>query len=165
MIYLILGLILFVYIIRKSNTNDLIKEANITTKEQKKELNEKTIKIKSTKLSCLFLIICLFSIITIPLIKYTSIELFFLNYFGTGIYKEQIYIPFTWYALPAFILIIRGIIIQVNIGDYVKQNYNLTEIEVDIKKEIKNILIKKPKKEEIEILEETPPIERLDENE
>lgn len=143
MLYLILGLILFIFIIRKSNTDDLIKEANITTNEQKKEFEDKVIDIKSTKFSCLLLLACLLSIIVIAIIRHTSIELFFIQYFDNALRKEEMYIPLAWYALPFFIIVVRGIIVEVNIGDYIKKSYNLTEVEVDVKGEVKNLLVKK----------------------
>ena len=143
MIYLLLGLIVFVFIIRKSNTDDLIKEANITTDEQKNNFIENVLKIKSTKSSCALLTASLISIIVIALIRHTSIDLFFLQYFDNILIKEELNVPYTWYALPLFIIIIRGIIIQVNIGDYIKKTFNLTEVEVDVKSEVKNLLVKK----------------------
>lgn len=143
MIYLILGLIVFLFIIRKSNTDDLIKEANINTEEKQKDLIENILLIKSTKTSCILLAAVLISIILIALIRHTNIDLFFIQYFDSVLKKEGLNLSLTWYALPAFILIIRGIIIEVNIGDYIKKTYNLTEVEVDVKGEVKNLLIKK----------------------
>lgn len=143
MIYLLLGLILFIFIIRKSNTDDLIKEANLTTKEKLKSFNENVLLIKSTKFSCILLCATLLSIIAILLIRQTDIDLFFIKYFDSILVKEGLNVPITWYALPFFILVIRGIIVEVNIGDYIKKTYNLTEIEVDVKGEVKNLLIKK----------------------
>lgn len=143
MIYLLLGLIIFVFIIRKSNTDDLIKEANLTTIEQKKEFNENVLLIKSTKFSCILLSATLISTIAILLIRQTNIDLFFIKYFDNILVKEGLDLPITWYALPFFILVIRGIIVEVNIGDYIKKTYNLTEVEVDIKGEVKNLLVKK----------------------
>ena len=155
MIYILLGLILLVYIVRRSNTSDLYKLANITTDEQVKNYDDSILVIKSTKFSCLLLLCALISLITITLIRHTKIELFFMNYFGTEIYRDDISINFAWYALPFFIIIIRGIIIEVNIGDYLKKNYNLTEEEISVKEAVKGLLFK-PKKqtEEIETLEE-----------
>lgn len=155
MIYILLGLILLVYIVRRSNTSDLYKLANITTDEQIKNYDDSILVIKSTKFSCLLLLCALISLVTITLIRHTKIELFFMNYFGTGIFRDDIYIPFAWYALPFFIIIIRGIIIEVNIGDYLKKNYNLTEEEISAKEAVKGLLFK-PKKQtaEIETLEE-----------
>lgn len=143
MIYLLLGLIIFVFIIRKSNTEDLIKEANITTEEQKNSFNENVLLIKSTKFSCTLLGLTFLSTLLILLIRQTDIDLFFIKYFDTVLAKEGLNVPITWYALPFFILIIRGIIVEVNIGDYIKKTYNLTEVEVDVKGEVKNLLVKK----------------------
>ena len=155
MIYILLGLILLLYVVRRSNTSDLYKLANITTNEQIKNYDDSILVIKSTKFSCLLLLCALISLITITLIRHTKIELFFMNYFGTEIYRDDISINFAWYALPFFIIIIRGIIIEVNIGDYLKKNYNLTEEEISAKEAVKGLLFK-PKKqtEEIETLEE-----------
>lgn len=143
MIYLLLGLIIFIFIIRKSNTDDLIKEANLTTAEQKKEFNENVLLIKSTKFSCILLGATLISIIAILLIRQTNIDLFFIKYFDNVLAKKGLELPITWYALPFFILVIRGIIVEVNIGDYIKKTYNLIEVEVDVKGEVKNLLVKK----------------------
>ena len=161
MIYLILGLILFLYIIRRSNTSDLIKQANITNDEEINKFEEAVLLIKSTRFSVLLLAITLISIIVIALIRHTTIELFFLNYFGTGIFRDDKTISYTYYALPFFILIIRGIIIEVNIGDYIKKNYALTEEEISVTDAAKSILFKPKKKTEpeIETLElETPAV-------
>lgn len=155
MIYILLSLILLLYVVRRSNTSDLYKLANITTDEQINNYNDSILTIKSTKFSCLLLLCALISLVTITLIRHTKIELFFMNYFGTGIFRDDISIHYAWYALPFFIIIIRGIIIEVNIGDYLKKNYNLTEEEISAKEAVKGLLFK-PKKqtEEIETLEE-----------
>ena len=150
MIYLLLGFIVFIYIIRKSNTADLIKQANIETDEQEDAFDDAVEEIKSTKLTCIFLAISLISIIVIVLIRYTTIELFFMNYFGSEWFREDITISMAYYGVPFFALIIRGIIIQVNIGDYVKKNFNLHEEEVNIKDEAKKLLFK-PKKKTVEV--------------
>jgi hypothetical protein len=139
MIYILLGLILLLYVVRRSNTSDLYKLANITTNEQIKNYDDSILVIKSTKFSCLLLLCALISLITITLIRHTKIELFFMNYFGTEIYRDDISINFAWYALPFFIIIIRGIIIEVNIGDYLKKNYNLTEEEISAKEAVKGL--------------------------
>lgn len=165
MIYLLLGLIIFVFIIRKSNTDDLIKEANLTTVEQKKEFNENVLLIKSTKFSCILLTATLISIIAILLIRQTDIDLFFIKYFDNILVKEGLNLPITWYALPFFILVIRGIIVEVNIGDYIKKTYNLTEVEVDIKGEVKNLLVKKKpstKDAPTPTIENTPDVQTTD---
>ena len=151
MIYIVLGLILFLYIIRRSNTSDLVKQANINTDEDINKYNEAVLLIKSTRFSVILLVATLVSIIIIALIRHTTIELFFLNYFGTGIFREDQTIAFTYYALPFFILIIRGILIEVNIGDYIKKNYALTEEEISVKDAAKSILFKPKKTTEPEI--------------
>lgn len=144
MIYILLGFIVFIYFIRKSNTNDLIKQANLND-EQEDIFEDAVAEIKSTKLSCAFLAISLISTIVIVLIRFTTIELFFMNYFGDGWFREDITISLAYYGIPFFALIIRGIIIQVNIGDYIKKHYNLHEEEVDLKKEAKKLLFKQKK--------------------
>lgn len=144
MIYILLGFIVFIYFIRKSNTNDLVKQANLND-EQEDAFEEAVAEIKSTKLSCAFLAISLISIIVIVLIRFTTIELFFMNYFGNGWFREDITVSLAYYGIPFFALIIRGIIIQVNIGDYIKKNYDLHEEEVDLKKEAKKLLFKQKK--------------------
>lgn len=132
-IYLLIGFVFLIYLVRKSNTDDLIKQANITTEQQKKELEEKTIKYKTTKFSCLLFATALISLVAIGAIRLTSIEVAFLDYFGTGINHKEIIIPLVWYITPFFILTIRGILIEVYVGDYVLRTYNLKEEEVDTK--------------------------------
>ena len=161
MIYAILGLIVFIYFIRKSNTSDLIKQANMTTEEQLDKFEEAVQTIKSTQFSCLLLAICLISLITVGLIRHTSIELFFMNYFGTGIFRDQVEISYLWYGIPFFSLVIRGIIIQVNIGDYIKKNFDLQEEEINVIAEGKKLLTKPKKKQnttEEQIIETLEPI-------
>ena len=122
----------------------MIKQANLSD-EQEDIFEEAVAEIKSTKLSCAFLAISLISIIVIVLIRFTTIELFFMNYFGNGWFREDITISLAYYGIPFFALIIRGIIIQVNIGDYIKKHYDLHEEEVDLKKEAKKLLFKQKK--------------------
>ena len=145
MIYFLLGFIIFIYFIRKSNTNDLIKQANLNN-EQEDAFEDAVLEIKSTKLACSLLAISLVSIITIALIRFTTIELFFMNYFGTGLFRDDITISFAYYGIPFFALVIRGILVQVNIGDYIKKNYNLQEEEVNLLQEGKKLLYKQKKK-------------------
>ena len=132
-IYLLIGFVFLIYLVRKSNTDDLIKQANITTEQQKKELEEKTIKYKTTKFSCLLFATALISLVAIGAIRLTSIEVAFLDYFGTGINHKEIIIPLIWYITPFFILTIRGILIEVYVGDYVLKKYDLKEEEIDTK--------------------------------
>ena len=84
-IYILIGFIFLVYLVRKSNTQDLIKQANITTEDQKKDLEEQILKNKTTKFSCLLFTAALISLVAIAARRFTSIEVAFLDYFGTGI--------------------------------------------------------------------------------
>lgn len=139
MIYILIIFIFLIYLVRKSNTEDLIKQANLTTDQQKNDLEEKTIKYKTTKFSCLLFTIALISLVTIASIRLTSIETKFLDYFGTGINHKEMIIPIIWYITPFFILVIRGILIEVHVGDYVLKTYNLKEEEIDTKEALNTV--------------------------
>lgn len=139
MIYILIGFIFLIYLVRKSNTDDLIKQANITTDDQKNKLAEESLKYKTTKFSCLLFSIALISLVAIAAIRLTSLEVAFLDYFGTGINHKEVYISPIWYITPFFVLVIRGIIIEVNLGDYVLRTYNLKEEEIDTKEALNSI--------------------------
>lgn len=139
MIYVLIGFIFLIYLVRKSNTDDLIKQANITTEDQKNKLEEETLKYKTTKFSCLLFSIALISLVAVAAIRLTSLEVAFLDYFGTGINHKEIHIPLIWYITPLFVLVVRGIIIEVNLGDYVLKTYNLKEEEIDAKEALNSI--------------------------
>lgn len=160
MIYILIGFIFLIYYVRKSNTDDLIKKANLNS-EQTTLLDTEIINAKTSKIACLLYLIALITLIIIGLIRLTSIEIKFMNYFGTGINHKEIIIPIIWYIAPFVILTIRGIIIEVNVGDYIQKTYNITEEEVDLKEvtnSLKGLLYKKKPLPENTITEEPTPV-------
>lgn len=116
-IYIILVILILILMARISNNDDLIKN---NSKDRRKDLANmrNARKFYSTKKTFKGLLLVAIIILAISLIwDFTSLEVGFIDYFATDIYKEE---PFnrSYYLIPIYILVIRQIIIEVKVGDF-----------------------------------------------
>lgn len=141
-LYIVLILLILILIARILNNQDLIKDNSkdkITDKANIKNArkyfaNKKTFKI--------LLIASILSIILILICDLTSIEAQIIDYFTYEIYTEQ-EINKQLYLLPIYLLVIRQIILEVKIGDFLFKYYKVDEpvLEENL---LKMLLYKKP---------------------
>ena len=116
-IYIILVILILILMARISNNNDLIKE---NSKDKPKDFANmrNARKFFSNKKTFKGLLLAALIILIISLIwDFTSLEVGFIDYFATDIYKEE---PFnrSYYLIPIYLLVIRQIIIEVKVGDF-----------------------------------------------
>lgn len=140
-LYIILILLILILIARISNNQDLINNnskdkltdhANI--KNARKYYNQKKTfqyLLLATIISLLIIIIC----------DFTSIDATIIDYFSYNIYKEQ-QTSRTLYLIPIYIFLIRQIIFEVKIGDFLLKYYKTTEPELE-ENLLKTLLYKK----------------------
>lgn len=152
-IYIILVFLILILAARISNNNDIIRE---NSKDKRKDLaNMKNArKFYSTKKTFKIMLIAAIIILGISLIwDFTSIEVSIIDYFATEIYKEE---PFNrqYYLIPIYILIIRQIIIEVKVGDFLFKYFQVEEpvLEQNL---LKTILYKKTPNKEVKQQEQT----------
>lgn len=141
-IYVILVLLILILLARISNNNDLI---NNNSKDKRKDLaNMKNArKFYSNKKTFKIILAAALIILAISLIwDFTSLEVSFIDYFATDIYTEE---PFnrTYYLIPIYLLVIRQIILEVKVGDFLFKYLKVDEpvLEQNL---LKTILYKKP---------------------
>ena len=153
LLIIIVIILILLCIVRISNNNDLIKE---NSKDKKNDLenvknarkyfsNKKTFK-------CL-LIASIISIIIIIICDFTSIDAAIIDYFSTDIYQEK-ELNKVLYLVPIYIFVIREIIIEVKIGDFLFKYYKVEEpvLEENL---LKTILYKKPTNNQVQTKKES----------
>lgn len=123
---IVLVFLVLLYLVRISNNQDLIKEnskdkitdtANIKN-ARKYFSNKKTFKI--------LLALTIISLIIIIICDFTSIEAKVIDYFAYNYYKEE-KLDRTLYFLPLYLIVIRQIILEVKIGDFLFKYYKVDE--------------------------------------
>lgn len=141
-VYIILLLLIIIYIVRISNNKDIIKENMkdpITDKANIKNARKYYAKKKTFK----YLLIAAIAILTIFILwDFTDLEVGIIDYFSYDIYKEQEFNR-ALYLFPIYIFIIRQIIFEVKVGDFLFKYYKVDEpvLEENL---LKTLLYKKP---------------------
>lgn len=142
-VYVILVLLIILYLVRISNNQDIIKEnmkdpitdkANI--KNAKKYYSRKKTYQILLYISILLLIICI-------LWDFTDLEVSVINYISYNIYKEEEFNR-NIYLFPIYLILIRQIILEVKLGDFLFKYYEIKEPVLE-ENPLKTILYKKPK--------------------
>jgi hypothetical protein len=145
-VYIILVLLIIIYITRKSNNNDIIKE-NCKDKLTDIANIKNARKYYSKKKTFKYLLIAFFiTLIGLLLCDFTKIDINLINYFAYEIHQEQ-EINKNLYLVPIYLLIIREIILEVKIGDFLFKYYKVEEpvLEEGL---LKTLLYKKPVKQQ-----------------
>lgn len=148
MILFVLILLTAMYIIKLITNKDLVHDYG---KDELDIANYKNARkyYAKTRTSIVVLIAAIALIIGLLLCDFTSIDASIIDYFSADFYTEN-ELDRTLYYLPIYLYIIRLLVIEVKVGDYLYKYFKVDEpvLEENPLKSInvKNILYKKPKK-------------------
>ena len=165
MLIIVLIFIILLYLVKVSNNKEVIKKNCKTDYDKANIKNAKKVYSKS-KLSIILLVLSLVSLIVLILCQFTNIDAIIIDYFMTDFYEEKAF-NYNLYLIPAYIIICRETLIQVNLADYLFKYFKVEEEQIEGKELIKSILYKKKKSqptknENIEQLEENDITETSD---
>ena len=107
-----------------------------------------------TRTSYVALIFSLVALIVLLLSQYTDIDKYIIDYFSTDFYQEKP-LDTTLYYIPIYILVMRFIVIEVKVGDYLYKYFQVEEPHLE-ENPLKSILYKKkPVEKETNLTSET----------
>ncbi len=140
---IILIFLILLYAVRIMNNEDLVKnnsKDNLTDKANIKNARKHFAKKKEYKY---MLIASIITLIIVLICDFTSLEATIIDYFSYDFYAEK-EMNKTLYLLPIYIFVIRQIIIEVKIGEFLLKYYKVDEpvLEENI---LKGILYKQKK--------------------
>lgn len=145
---IVLIFLILLYIVRISNNQDIIKQnskdkitdtANIKN-ARKHFSNKKTFKY--------LLLLAILLIIFFLISDFTSIEAKIIDFFAYDFYEEQDFNKLL-YLVPIYIIIVRNIILEVKMGEFLFKYYKVDEPELDesllkiMSEQIPKVIIKK----------------------
>lgn len=145
---IVLIFLILLYIVRISNNQDIIKQnskdkitdtANIKN-ARKHFSNKKTFKY--------LLLLAILLIIFFLISDFTSIEAQIIDFFAYDFYEEQEFNKLL-YLVPIYIIIVRNIILEVKMGEFLFKYYKVDEPELDesllkiMSEQIPKVIIKK----------------------
>lgn len=145
-LFVILAILILVCAIKISNNNDLI--ANNCQSENDLENIKNAKKVFRKAKTYNYLLIAVFlSIIVLIICAYTDIDYKIIDFISIELVEEQdVVFDFNFFFLPLYIFVIREILIQVKIGEFLLKYFDAKEPELKFNDNIiKNILYKKPK--------------------
>lgn len=140
----ILLCLIVLYIIKLNSNADVIKENCTTDSDAVNIKNGQKVFYKSRE--SVILLVAFFLTLGICLIfNFTNIGYAIIDYFSIDFYDPGKF-NYAYYLIPVYILIIREIIVQVKIGDFLYKYFKVQEPELEngaIKSMVKGILYKK----------------------
>ena len=151
-------LLVIIYIIRISNNKDIIQK-NKKTDEDKAYIKKIKKKEHTNIISTIFFISAIVALTVIILCDYTSIDYVIADYFAESFIEEK-ELNKLLYFIPAYILIVNLVYIQVRIGDKLLTYFKTIEeelklnINIDKEKLLGLIYKKKTSSEETKKTEE-----------
>lgn len=151
---IILIFLILLYIVRISNNKDIIKENSKDIITDKANIKNARKYYSKKKLFKFLLYISILIVIVILLCDFTDIEYQIIDFFSTDFSTEQD-INKQLYLLPIYILVIRGIILEVKIGDFLFKYFKVEEPILE-ENPLKSILYKKPKTNKQDIQKKQP---------
>lgn len=149
---IILIFLILLYIVRISNNKDIIKENSKDIITDKANIKNARKYYSKKKLFKFLLYISILILIVILLCDFTDIEYQIIDFFSTDFSTEQD-INKQLYLLPIYILVIRGIILEVKVGDFLFKYFKVEEPILE-ENPLKSILYKKPKPDKQNIQKE-----------
>lgn len=149
---IILIFLILLYIVRISNNKDIIKENSKDIITDKANIKNARKYYSKKKLFKFLLYISVLILIVIILCDFTDIEYQIIDFFSTDFSTEQD-INKQLYLLPIYILVIRGIILEVKVGDFLFKYFKVEEPILE-ENPLKSILYKKPKPDKQDIQKE-----------
>ncbi len=140
----ILLCLIVLYIIKLNSNADVIKENCTTDSDAVNIKNGQKVFYKSRE--SIILLVAFFLSLGICLIfNFTNIGYAIIDYFSIDFYDHGKF-NYTYYLIPIYILVIREIIVQVKIGDFLYKYFKVQEPELEngaLKSMVMGILYKK----------------------
>ena len=127
---IVLIFLILLYIVRISNNNDIIKQNSkdqITDKANIKNARKHFANKKTFKY--LLLLTILLTIVFL-ISDFTSIEAEVIDYFALDFYQEQEFNRI-FYLIPIYIIVVRNIILEVKMGEFLFKYYKVDEPVLD----------------------------------
>ena len=136
----ILVLLIIIFIVKYLTNKETI---DINCKDENDLANIKYARkyYTKTKTSFVALIISLIMLIVLLLSQYTDIDKYIIDYLSTDFYQEKA-LDTTLYYIPIYIIIMRFIVIEVKVGDYLYKYFKVEEPHLE-ENPLKSILYKK----------------------
>lgn len=142
LLIILIFLILLCYI-RISNNEDLI-DANCKTDNDLINIKNAKKVFRKAKIPKILLLISLLSLIIILLCQFTDIDVKIIDYISIdlihNVYNKKF--NFNLYFIPIYIIVIREILIQVKIGEFILKFFNAEEPKLE-ENPLKYLLYKK----------------------
>lgn len=146
--FIILIILVLLVLIRDSNNNDIIRENCKSQTDLDNIINTKKT-FGKTKLSTILLLLSIVVSLLLLVCNFTKIDDSLIDYFSFELYEEKEF-NYNLYFIPAYIFIIRQILIEVKTSEFLLKLYQVTEPKLE-ENPLKSLLFKKkksPKKEE-----------------
>lgn len=139
--YLFILILLIIIFIVKYLTNKETIDANCKDENDLANIKYARKYYTKTKTSFVALIISLIMLIVLLLSQYTDIDKYIIDYLSTEFYQEKT-LDTTLYYIPIYIIIMRFIVIEVKVGDYLYKYFKVEEPHLE-ENPLKSILYKK----------------------
>lgn len=137
---LVLGALVVLYIVKLNANAEVIRDNCKTDSDAVNVKNGQKV-FSKTRVANILLILCILSLVVCLLFNFTNIGHMVIEYFSYDFYKPKDF-NYYFYLVPVYIFIIREIIVQVQIGDFLYKYFNVKEPELE-ENLLKSILYKK----------------------
>lgn len=141
LLIIILVILILLVIVRYSNNMDLVKNNSKDINLDKLNVKNARKYFNKQKTFVVLFWVAIFSFIAILFCHQTRIDTIIIDYFSIGFYEEQEFNK-ALYLFPIYVLVIRELIIDVKIGDFLFKYYKVKEPELE-EGLLKAILFKK----------------------
>lgn len=146
--FIILIVLVLLIFVRDSNNNDIIRENCKSQTDLDNIINAKK-RFSKNKISSILLILSILILILLLTCNFTKLDDLLIDYFSFELYEQKEF-NYNLYFIPAYIIIIRQILIEVKTSEFLLKLYQVTEPKLE-ENPLKSLLFKKkknPKKEE-----------------
>lgn len=145
---IVLIFLILLYIVRISNNQDIIKQNSKDKITDTANIKNARKHFSSKKTFKYLLLLAILLIIFFLISDFTSIEAQIIDFFAYDFYEEQDFNKLL-YLIPIYIIIVRNIILEVKMGEFLFKYYKVDEPELDesllkiMSEQIPKVIIKK----------------------
>ncbi len=145
---IVLIFLILLYIVRISNNQDIIKQNSKDKISDTANIKNARKHFSSKKTFKYLLLLAILLIIFFLISDFTSIEAQIIDFFAYDFYEEQDFNKLL-YLVPIYIIIVRNIILEVKMGEFLFKYYKVDEPELDesllkiMSEQIPKVIIKK----------------------
>ena len=145
---IVLIFLILLYIVRISNNQDIIKQNSKDKITDTANIKNARKHFSSKKTFKYLLLLAILLIIFFLISDFTSLEAQIIDFFAYDFYEEQDFNKLL-YLVPIYIIIVRNIILEVKMGEFLFKYYKVDEPELDesllkiMSEQIPKVIIKK----------------------